>query len=244
VTIAVACYNPLVQGTQSGKRLFVAVNLSISSTRRLVEAIDRLARAGGPPDLSWVPPANLHVTLKFLGWTHDEAWRAVRDRLRVVALAHRPFDLEASGGGAFPDATSARVLWAGVRDPSGGLGQLSRAVDDAMVGLGFAPEPARPFVPHVTLGRVRGAADCTACIEQLSGQTFGTSRIREISLYESEVKSRGSEYNALARVHLGAPSPTTERQSGSVELRAPQEEPTQHGRDGSEGVGNGERKSD
>jgi 2'-5' RNA ligase len=232
----------VVQGAQSGKRLFVAVNLSMSSTRRLAEAIDRMSRAGGP-DVAWVPPANLHVTLKFLGWTHDEAWRAVRDRLRQVAAAAKPFDLEAHGGGAFPEPGSARILWAGLKDPAGHLARLARAVDDALVPLGFAPE-ARAFVPHVTLGRLRSGGDAGSLVAQMAGQTFGTSSIKEISLYESEVKSRGSEYIALCRSRLGVHLTTTERQSGSVELRAPVEGEPPHGRDGSEGARNGERKGD
>ena len=95
------------------KRLFIGVNLSIASTRRVAEALERMRRAaaeGRGPKVSWVPPANLHVTLKFLGWTRPEAVAAIRDRVAAGVAGRRGFEIEAVGMGAFPGPAAARVL--------------------------------------------------------------------------------------------------------------------------------------
>jgi 2'-5' RNA ligase len=213
------------------KRLFLAVNLSIPSTRRVAEALERMRRGceQGGPRVSWVPPANLHVTLKFLGWTRPEAVGAIRERVAAGLVGRKAFEIEAVGTGAFPDAGAARVLWVGVRDGSGGLAQLAKDVDQWMVELGFEPE-TRAYHPHITLGRVRdpGGAACGDLLGSGGAQSFGGSWIREVILYESVTKSRGSEYSALFRLPLEAPPGRTERQTRDVEL-TDKEEPDTHG---------------
>jgi 2'-5' RNA ligase len=219
------------------KRLFVAVNLSIASTRRVAEAADRLRRAANDRQIkvAWVPPANLHVTLKFLGWTRPEAVAAVRDRLRDGLAGKKGFEIEAASVGAFPNPASARVIWIGVRDGSGALAALAGDVESWMTGLGFERE-TRPFSPHVTLGRVRDRAgtDCGELLAPWVPLSFGSSLIREVVLYESVTKSNGSEYVALLRAPLDVPPGRTERQTRTVEEsgipgEGEQEEPDTHG---------------
>ena len=65
------------------QRLFWAVNLSVAVTRKVAEAVDGMRRlAEGKARVAWTPPANLHVTVKFLGWTSPEAVTAIRDVVR------------------------------------------------------------------------------------------------------------------------------------------------------------------
>lgn len=223
------------------KRLFLAVNLSIPSTRRVAEALERMRRGcegGAGPKVSWVPPANLHVTLKFLGWTRPEAVPAIRERVAAGVVGRRPFEIEAVGTGAFPSTGAARVLWVGVRDGSGALAALAGEVEKWMAELGFERE-ARVYHPHITLGRVRdsGGADCTNLLGSGGAQSFGGSTIREVVLYESITKSRGSEYSALCRMPLEPSGGRTERQTRDVEVtddsrdaaKSNNEEPDTHG---------------
>jgi RNA 2',3'-cyclic 3'-phosphodiesterase len=220
-----------------GKRLFLGVNLSIASTRRVAEALERMRRnceGGRGPKVSWVPPANLHVTLKFLGWTRPEAVSAIRERVATGVVGRKAFEVEAVGTGAFPNAHAAKILWVGLRDPSGGLAGLAHDVDEWMSELGFERE-ARAFHPHITLGRVRDThgAECTELLGSVGSQSFGGSQIREVVLYESVTKSSGSEYTALFRVPLEGGSGRTERQTRDVDVaeepRRSEEEPDTNG---------------
>jgi 2'-5' RNA ligase len=223
------------------KRLFLAVNLSIPSTRRVAEALERMRRGcegGAGPKVSWVPPANLHVTLKFLGWTRPEVVPAIRERVAAGVAGRKPFEVEAVGTGAFPSTHAARVIWVGVRDGSGALAALAGEVEKWMAELGFERE-ARAYHPHITLGRVRdsGGADCTNLLGSAGVQSFGGSTIREVVLYESITKSRGSEYSALCRMPLEPSGGRTERQTRDVDVtddsrdaaQSNNEEPDTHG---------------
>ncbi len=65
-------------------RAFLALNFSIAVTRRIAEEIERRKAALKDARVAWVPAANLHVTLKFLGSTAVEVVEAIGAR-----LAHR-----------------------------------------------------------------------------------------------------------------------------------------------------------
>lgn len=195
-------------------RAFLAINLPLPVVRRLAdEAIalkPRVAEAG--LRVAWVPAANLHLTLKFLGPVRAEAVEAIGVRLGRGLRGRAPFDVEVAGLGVFPSPGSGanvpRVLWAGVR-PSPALAALQADAEGWMEELGFAREE-RAFHPHLTLGRVKeatlagdGGASLAALLDEKRAVSYGSGRITEVVLYESRTLARGAEYRALARIALG-----------------------------------------
>lgn len=214
------------------KRLFLAAELSVATTRRIAEASQRLAHAAKTRGLevAWVPPTHLHVTLAFLGWTHPETVDAVRDAAADVVSRHRAFDVEARGVGAFPSEVQARVLWAAVLDPKSRLAALADELGTRMEAIGF-PRGPRPFVPHVTLGRVGSPGGAVAELYMAYRQaTFGTSPIRTVNLYESVTSPVGSIYRVLAQLPLVAPERQTRGVRDSLDPAVDREEPETHGR--------------
>lgn len=192
-------------------RAFVAVNFSVPATRRLAEAAGEIrAQVKAAPELvtTWVPTANLHVTIKFLGDIAEEAApaivlglkRALGEAGPGMAEPINPFEIKATGFGAFPSLAEPRVLWFGV-EGGAALAALHARVEAGLEALGFARE-ARPFHPHVTIGRVaRGAWPAGVT---LGKPEIATSRITEVVLYESRPVQKGQEYVALGRVGIGA----------------------------------------
>jgi 2'-5' RNA ligase len=199
--------NKTERGTDTGrKRCFLAVNLSLAVTRKIAETTEllrRSAKEAGVP-VTWVPPANLHVTLKFLGSVREDSIEAVRGVARDTAAAQPVFEVRAQGAGAFPSQAKARVVWIGVRgaDP---LVRMAGHLDDKLGQMGFEKE-ARAFHPHVTVGRVKEGASSNLekLLAPLDGKDFGTSMVSELVLYESRLHRTGSEYVALARLPLGS----------------------------------------
>jgi RNA 2',3'-cyclic 3'-phosphodiesterase len=180
-------------------RLFVAASFSVPVTRRLADEVEkRKAPVGQSLKVAWVPPANFHLTLKFLGSAPEESVEAIAGRLARVAARHQPFELKARGLGAFPNAEQPSVLWIGA-DGGEALLKLQKDIEGALVALGF-PVEDRAYHPHVTVGRVRervGVASWTGIEE------FGSSTVSEIVVYESRTLSAGAEYIARARIALG-----------------------------------------
>jgi 2'-5' RNA ligase len=150
-------------------RLFVAIELDEPSRAALAALAGRLG-AGGDP-VAWVPPANFHLTLKFLGEAPAERLPEIEAACGRAAAPAQPFEILLRGAGAFPSPRRPRVIWAGVEAPPAdlapparspseppplprGLIDLAARVEAEIAPLGF-PTEKRPFSAHVTIGRVR-----------------------------------------------------------------------------------------
>jgi 2'-5' RNA ligase len=129
-------------------RLFIALALPAEVHEELALA---QARLRGLP-VRWASPAGIHLTLQFIGEAPERSAPALLEAL--AGLPDTPFELRLDGLGAFPDLRRPRVVWAGLGGDLAALARLQAAVLGATAPLGFTPE-ARPFRPHLTLGRVR-----------------------------------------------------------------------------------------
>lgn len=188
-------------------RIFTAVNLSVASLRRVAELQQRLHQQSGPElSVAWVPPANLHLTMKFYGNLAPEQVEAVRDAAHKAASQVKPFGIAARGLGVFPDPERPRVLWVGLAEGTSALGELARLVEDASFELGFPRDP-RPFRPHMTIARIRGGnAGVADWLAEHGEDDFLASTVEELVVYESRLRRSGAEYIAHARLPLGAPA--------------------------------------
>ncbi len=188
------------RGVAMSIRCFLALNYSVAATRRLVEEVERrkqaVAQAGAR--VAWVPAANLHVPLAFLGSVADELIEGIAGRVKQVAPRHQPLEARARGFGAFPSLARPSVLWIGAE--AEGLAALQRDLAAQMEELGFAKEE-RPFHAHVTVGRVKHPADLASTWTG-DGEVCA-SLISEVVVYESRTLQKGAEYVARARIPLG-----------------------------------------
>ena len=203
-----------------GKRLFVGVRVSVQTANALAQTAETLQRRAKDAklDLKWVAPANYHVTLKFLGFTREDAIGAVRDALEKHLAGAEPVKFRTARLGGFPSLEKASVLRAAVE---GDLSDVFKRVEAAMTGIGYRPE-TRAFHAHVTLARLRETRPVKEVVLPLSEQMFSDTRIDGVTLFESETKSSGSVYRDLHRVGFktaGFPDLTTEkRQTEALEL--------------------------
>ncbi len=185
-------------------RAFVAVNLSIEATQAVAEVQKRFRAevSSLPMKISWVPAANLHVTIKFLGSIDRELGDGVLSALKPAVSELDSFTVKVGRVGAFPSADRPRILWVGLEDPNKKLTELYAVVENALGELGFKKEN-RLFHPHVTIGRVRhGKEDIASILEGLTGETKEESRIAGLTLYESRLHRTGAEYRAMGRVFM------------------------------------------
>ncbi len=150
------------EGLTPQGRLFAAVVPPPELVVALADQLSPISLPGRP-----VPPANWHITLRFVGRVDEvtyERWLGALDEISSEACR-----VSVQGLGAFPQPRRATVLWAGVE--SAGLGDLAEAVEEAAQRAGIAAEE-RPFRPHLTLARVRPPADVRSQVEDAAVGTL------------------------------------------------------------------------
>jgi 2'-5' RNA ligase len=130
-------------------RLFVGLDMPDPLRDRLTALCGSLAGA------RWTPPANFHLTLRFIGETRSDVAEEIDHAL--AAIRAPALSLTLSGTGTFNRAGRPRALWAGI-ERNELLERLRSKIETALQRIGLAPDRKR-FQAHVTLARVDGIAE-------------------------------------------------------------------------------------
>lgn len=149
----------------------------------------------------WVPPENLHVTLRFLGDITDTLRVNVEEGVSEAISRTSPFSISLGMCGAFPRLDKPRVLWVGLRDGEEEVRSLARRVDTALCPLGFDPE--KKFHPHITVGRVK------APLPRDGGDRFANlevtpfrRQVQSVELMKSTLTPKGAIYEVIRKIDL------------------------------------------
>jgi RNA 2',3'-cyclic 3'-phosphodiesterase len=145
----------------------------------------------------WALAEQLHVTLAFVA---DVPERSL-DR-------HR-FEARLAGGGAFPHAARARVLWCGVETDEDGrveLGRMATGARAAAAKSGLEVAGQR-FRPHVTVARLGRPAEVTSWVRLLDayrGPVWTVDRIDLVASYLGEGPRKRPRYETVDTFPLTA----------------------------------------
>jgi 2'-5' RNA ligase len=178
-------------------RLFVAIGLPETVRQRLA-ALER-----GIPGARWLPPENLHLTLRFIGEVNEGL---AEDAASALSHVHAPaFTMTLAGVGHFGHLQRAHSVWAGV-EPCPPLSRLRDNIESALVRAGFRPE-GRKFKPHVTLARVKGETGHHLANFLAEHNTYrdGPVAVNAFSLYVSHLSRSGAIYEAAETYRLAGP---------------------------------------
>jgi RNA 2',3'-cyclic 3'-phosphodiesterase len=165
------------------------------------EALQRTL-AGLGDKIRWVNPRNLHLTLRFLGEISRSQVETVCLAVRCAAARVEAFPVHLSGTGCFPSPRRPRAFWIRVAQASD-LVRLFEAVEQELLSAGF-PREARPFSPHLTLGRVRVDRSSSRLGEAMARSKFDAAPflVTSLTVMKSELRKSGAVYTPLAREPL------------------------------------------
>ncbi len=174
-------------------RLFIAVAADDEIKSAAAEAVARLRRVGG--NFRWVDPRDMHTTLRYFGARSEDELPEIQALMRRAAAATAPFEIVYGGVGAFDSFKEARVVWIGLSE---GFIPMERAA-----GLVGRDEP-RPYSPHLTVGRNRGAVAPPEFVAALRAEPILNLRrpVTRLSLYASKPAPFGHAYEVLFEAEL------------------------------------------
>lgn len=181
-------------------RAFIAIEAS-EEVRAAVSALVTELESR-VPKARWIPPANLHLTLRFLGHADEKIVSALSDELEPIVSECVPFHLEFRGIGFLPSPRRPRVLSARIPQPPRELQMLYQRVEATVIEHGFSPE-GRAFTPHLTFARLRTpGGDLREIQAELENRALGHASVDELIVFESVLKRSGAVYHARARFPL------------------------------------------
>ena len=149
----------------------------------------------------WVPPGNVHLSLKFLGNISPANLDILTQMIRAEAESCQSFVMQVNGLASFPSPKRPRVIYIGLQAPAE-LKTLQHGIESATTRLGYESEE-RGFSPHLTVGRVRqniSASDqqkIRRALEETQIDSLGTARVDSVHLFNSDLKPTGAVYTRL-----------------------------------------------
>ena len=180
-------------------RIFIAINLPEDIKKQLVDYQTKWLEL----PCRWTKKENLHVTLMFLGYLSDEELLEVLKITKEVASRNSPFSINLKkiiyGP---PKKMPPRMVWA-EGEKSEELGKLQKDLENSLLSsqVKITEEPeARPYTPHITLGRIRAwefrqiEPEERPIVEEDISLSF---EVNSIEIMESQLKRGGPEYTTL-----------------------------------------------
>lgn len=157
-------------------------------------------------DLSFVrgvrqsPPAQLHITLRFIGDLPEERIDEVAACVNAAVNGRGKGRVMLMGIGVFPNARSPRIVWAGVETeiPLTAIAdELSRRFDQAHI-----PYDHKPFQPHITVARVEERPDLGPLLGKYRTTEFASFICSSVLVMKSDLSSQGASHTVLRACDL------------------------------------------
>jgi len=174
----------------------VAINLDNATKLALGKLLTQIPDQGG---IVKTKIDNLHLTLQFLGEVDEELIPQIQIILNTVAVQHQPFILSFAQLGAFPNWDQPHSIWIGVSCPN--LKELQNELAQQLIKL-VPTMDTKPFVPHLTLARIKSIPKDIDKIESMTNFSIPTVSVTHIDLMASTLTSQGPIHTILSRHRL------------------------------------------
>jgi 2'-5' RNA ligase len=187
-------------------RSFIAIPLpeEIKDFLNRVQGILKTTQA----DVKWVKPANIHLTLKFLGQINNQQTEEIKKIIRQICKDKASFQAILLSLGAFPRIDQPRVIWAGIAEGNEKIKQIVQELNQEIDQLLGLPGEKKPFTSHITLGRTRSGLKrekLAAKLKEFQNQINEEPKkfkIDRIVLFKSTLTPQGPIYEELYSANL------------------------------------------
>ncbi len=182
-------------------RTFIGLPLRVGSG--FLEARNVLMGMLGEEKISWVPPENYHVTLRFIGSTDPFDVKRIGDALVSRITVPSRTTIRLAGPGSFGPQKKPRVIWVGFEETDF-FSNLYLDVNQVLTQCGIEGE-GHTFTAHLTLGRIRSMKDTQGYYHALSKMkdSFREDlKFDSVIFYRSEQGSGGPVYSVLKEIQF------------------------------------------
>jgi len=181
-------------------RAFIAVELPESLKNHLSQIQEDLKTCN--LECKWIKPANIHLTLKFLGDIDQKQLGQIKTILKQVASNLSCFEVSIDGFGFFPNEKRPRVFFLSTTNQER-LKSIVNQLEEALEKIGFPIEDR--FRSHLTLARIKTLKNIELLKEKIKDVKMeGKLTVKELALYKSTLTPSGAIYERIASSPLAA----------------------------------------
>jgi 2'-5' RNA ligase len=182
-------------------RIFIGIKLDERVHDEIEKFLKPFKKISSP--VRWVKPANVHITLKFIGEVSNEKYVQIEKRLSEAEFNTDPFDLRLAGCGKFGRGNTLNIFWIGI-SPSDPLARVFKKIENTLAKIGIEKEN-RQFKPHITVGRNKKNFNFKSffeLIEENSDQQISELTVNHFQIFKSQLRPEGPIYTILKEIPL------------------------------------------
>ena len=157
-----------------------------------------------PAQINWVKNDNLHLTLKFMGYTTESQIPLIINILRRITINYKPFQLLIKSTGCFPKKERPRTLFLGVEGRLNILNGLFQNIENELEKIDIQKD-RNIFFPHITLARIKYPQAHTPNIDLFLKSSYDPIDLSmdRVQFFASELLPSGPIYTLLKSFPLG-----------------------------------------
>ncbi|MFL3005191.1 MAG: RNA 2',3'-cyclic phosphodiesterase [Candidatus Neomarinimicrobiota bacterium] len=184
------------------KRTFLCfpVPLEVKSKKNMLYS----TLEGSPAQINWVKNDNLHLTLKFIGYTTESQIPKIISILSKITIKYKPFELVINSTGCFPKKERPRTLFLGVEGRLNVLSDLFQNIENEFEKIDIEKD-RNVFFPHITLARIKYPQIHTPDIDLFLKSSYDPIDLSldRVQFFSSELLPSGAIYTLLKTFPLG-----------------------------------------
>lgn len=189
-------------------RLFIGIFPPAEIQRSLAVAVKKC-----PKNLPvrWESKEKIHTTLVFFGEVSQERLGLLTEAIGHALEGLKQLELSIKAAGVFPRIDRPRVIWVGLGGDANQLVGLQKRLETALLTKGFSLKTRQAFIPHLTLGRVKGSlgGEGSTRLQKFLKDTVSTVErqrfwVSKISLVKSTLGPKGSTYEVIKEFSLSS----------------------------------------
>ena len=182
-------------------RIFIGIKLDDRVHEEIESFLKPFKKNSSP--LRWVKPANVHLTLKFIGEVSDHQYAQIEQRLSDTEFNTGPLELSLSGCGKFGKDDSLKIFWIGIAANTS-LTEIYNRIETSLAKAGIEKEN-RPFKPHLTVGRNKKNFNFKSFLqlmEENSRRLVSQFTATHFQVFKSQLRPEGPIYSVLKEIPL------------------------------------------
>lgn len=175
------------------RRMFIALHPPLEVSQKIKELLVELNKLNR--GVKWVNEDSLHLTLSFLDWVEESMIDAIKETIERVFADSGPLEFEFGEIRALPDLHHPRVVYLECKQVGGQpIAPRQIILARELIKLGIEQED-RPWLAHLTLGRIKHAQQLSLVKNNLKGRRFV---VGSVELMESTLTPSGPIYTEQA----------------------------------------------